>query len=1000
MQISKISYAPSVNNARKLQQREKFATNPVNNYPQIDPSRALSIMSYGHAMVTFGAKKAEKPVQVVNEYFKLPAGCKPDEFQVESGRAISKGHDLIVDAPTGTGKTAIAQYAASKNLKEGKKTFYTTPLKALSNQKYNEFKSVYGEENVGILTGDRRENAQAPILIMTTEVYRNMALSNMYGEPVDLMENLQTVILDEFHYVGDPDRGAVWEESMMFTPDDVQTVALSATIGNPEELQGWFENIGKKKVDLVNIPSSARHVPLKFDQIRTGAYISDLRKSQNKQTQKSEKDTHRSSGKPTLSDFKSVVNKLDSREQLPAILFVFSRKFSKSLVDYFAQDGNDLTTKDEKKEIEEILNKYKDKAYIGSNLNIAALKKGYAIHNAGIMPEQKAMIEELFQKKLVKVVVATETLAAGINMPAKTVVISSPMKPSDSADSENHTRILTANEFNQMAGRAGRRGIDPVGFVYSMITNKETETAFNQLEAAECENLESHLKPGYSFLSGFYEHNKDDNKLPELFDKSFFSYSTDGKSSDDKKAALLRESEARKDVLVKRGFFTETEDGIKPEVKGKMLSVIRGYDPLTIVEAIASKKFAEITPENIALIAASIANPAQGSDNEVVDTDFEDVFDRTEDSVEKLYRTQTRAIDNKLKFFGKTMEDFDRLEDIIDFLDGVEMPNAKASELKESLKELSQQKRKLKIIQSNGGNYSIEALVKAFSRGSSVPTKVLEGYLQKIEDYKAKNNVTNIQQMIDKIDAELQGIDVNVKGTKAQAKAKKKQEEVSAKLQYAKDLKYLDERIFNEIGENYRYVKKHSLDKLNAEYQECAEMYAKLTAVDELKQRVRSCIAIDAYKSKNDISDDGYYNCRKANECLDEIRSKSIEINSDELDVQNSRGDVAIAGKILMPGKDAADLVYRWAYLNKIQPDSMSSWRQIIGGLNAEGGMDEGSIYRAILQTNDLLCQFGEIAEKGFENSTNEEDQQYYLELSEAVSKASKLLIQEPVVLS
>lgn len=996
MQISKISYAQSINNARRIQTREKVTTNPISN-SQVDPSKALSILSYGRELVSFGAKN-EKPVQVVNEYFKLPAGCKPDEFQVESGRAISKGHDLIVDAPTGTGKTAIAHYAASKNIKEGKKTFYTTPLKALSNQKYNEFKAVYGDENVGILTGDRRENAEAPILIMTTEVYRNMALSNMYDEPVDLMDNLQTVILDEFHYVGDIDRGSVWEESMMFTPKDVQTVALSATIGNPEELHGWFENIGKKKVDLVNIPSSARHVPLRFDQFKTASFVSEIKRSQNKRTKGNEKQGGKVSSKASLGDYKTVVNKLDQRDQLPAIFFVFSRKFSKSLVDYLSQSGNDLTTKEEKKEIEEIISKYKDKSYIGANLNIAALKKGYAVHNAGIMPEQKAMIEELFQKKLVKVVVATETLAAGINMPAKTVVISNPYKPANGENSEITTRMLSANEFNQMAGRAGRRGIDSVGYVYSMVANKEMENAFNYLQETECENLESRLNPGYSFLAGFYEYNKDDSKLGELYDKSFYTYSSDGSSSDSKKAALIRESAARREVLVKRGFFTETEDGIKAEPKGKMLSVIRGYDPLTIVEAIDSKKFAEITPENLALIAASIANPSRGGEDEIIDTDYSEIFDRADDSIDTLYANQNRYIDSKLKFFDKTSSDFSSYAEILSFLDTVEMPNVDAKEVKESMKQVSQQIRKIRVIQANGGNYSPEALVKAFSRGSAVPTKVLESYLEIISQYKSRNNVSDIGQVIDRIEKEIQGIDASVKGVKAQAKAKKKIDEANQRLQHAKNLKYLDERIFDEIGENYRYIKKHSLDDLNAKYQEYSQIYAKLTAVDTLKQCVQSCIDMDEYKDKHDLSLDSYYNSRKANECIGEIRAKSIDINADEKEVENKHKDVSISGSILRPNKEMANIVYKWAYLNKVQSDSMASWRQVIKG-NEEDGLDEGSIYRAVLQTNDLLCQFAEIAEKGFENSESDEDKEYYLELSEKISEASKLLIKQPVVL-
>ena len=241
MQISKVSFGNKINQINKIQTSSNLSSYTFNK-KAINPADIFKYYS-GRDMVSFGLSNINSKYN--EEYFQLPKEYSPDSFQIDAGRAISEGKDLLVEAPTGTGKTAIAHYAASKNMAEGKTTFYTTPLKALSNQKLNEFRAVYGDENVGILTGDRRENTNAPIIIMTTEVYRNMALSNMYGEKNPLMQNLGTVIFDEFHYLGDIERGGVWEEALMFTPKDVQTLALSATIGNPENIKNWISSLNE-----------------------------------------------------------------------------------------------------------------------------------------------------------------------------------------------------------------------------------------------------------------------------------------------------------------------------------------------------------------------------------------------------------------------------------------------------------------------------------------------------------------------------------------------------------------------------------------------------------------------------------------------------------------------------------------------------------------------------------------------------------------------------------
>ena len=464
---------------------------------------ALSLGATGLALSTF-IKDYRKTVDKDN-YFQLKINpetktpYKPDIFQEASGMNLYLGNDVLVTAPTGTGKTAIAEYVITKNLKDGKRTFYTTPLKALSNEKFRDFSKIYGEENVGLLTGDTKINTTAPIIVMTTEVYRNMTASNLFNfdkNSEDMSKDLKTVIFDELQYLGDVDRGGIWEQSIMFTPKNVQILSLSATIGNNVDINNWIASTkGRKGIAitpqrgylankkevletvLINVPPENRHVPLTFEIEHAAAEIKIPKGVSKKQKILAKKEGARRSqtmfAKPRDEAYKTLTKKLHNENKLPAIYFVFSKKECRHLLKYLSTESELLTTEKEQKEIENIINKYKEQGiYLGESLNQDALKKGYAIHNAGLLPSQKQLIEELFQKKLVKVVLATETLSAGINMPAKTTVISSPRKPSSTTDGgDDHKRNLTPNEFHQMAGRAGRRGIDTEGFCFALTCN-------------------------------------------------------------------------------------------------------------------------------------------------------------------------------------------------------------------------------------------------------------------------------------------------------------------------------------------------------------------------------------------------------------------------------------------------------------------------------------------------------------------------------------------------
>lgn len=954
----------------------------------------ISNLYYGKDIVSFcGINDFKKTLN--KNYFKLPQGCYPDAFQIEAGKALNEGKDVLVEAPTGTGKTAIAHYAASKNMEEGKTTFYTTPLKALSNQKLNEFKAVYGEDNVGILTGDRRENVTAPIVIMTTEVYRNMALSNMYGKENPLMKNLGTVIFDEFHYLGDPDRGPVWEESVMFTPKGVQTLELSATIGNPQELKNWISDLDDKNISLISIPSEARHVPLEFDMLETSEYKAEDKRLKKKLTKGSVMNTEVNgfASKPVLSDFKMAVETLKQKDQLPAIFFVFSKKFSRELVDYLGREGQDLTNKKEKEEIQKIVDEYKSKKYIGSDIDINILKKGYAIHNAGIMPAQKELIEELFQKKLIKTVIATETLAAGINMPAKTVVISSPYKPTDtdSSEDEQKVRLLTSNEFKQMSGRAGRRGIDTVGYVYSMPVNKTTEQEFLVLEAIDSNPINSNYNPDYGFLTGVYEYS-DESSLPEIFSKSFYAYSSDDREKKAKINELVDLSKKRIDVLNKRNFI-KTEDGkTSLTVLGKMASKVRGYEAINLAELIDSGKLSSLSPEALAMIAGAIANPALPKEKDINNqTDITPVFDDAKANIDGLYKDLKDSVENKMIKLGFEDVDFEDYDELLRLAESIEKPDLLQDELKRKLQNLFAIRKKLYVITKTSGKLTPSELVNILRKGETVPTKILKDSLESVSEYKRKINAKDIDSYIEKLMSKAEDVTSGTKGNKAKAKAEKEQKEILKEVKLAQDMKYLDEKLLDAIGENYEFLKKYPIEKIQKEYSEAESLYEKLTSKDVVIDKIKGLISLSDNIDRNSLklSETYYKTERDVQECLSEMEKINLDVFKTEMDcgIENSPQKYSLS---------AANIMYNWALLNRNSSSSMSNWYQLLREVSKEK-TDEGSVYRKIMQTSDLLSQIEEMARAALEVSENKEKSREYTKLVMNAIKARKLLINYPI---
>ena len=419
-----------------------------------------------------------------------------DDFQKEACDYISNGKSVVVCAPTGAGKTVIAQHAIHCALKEGKRVFYTTPLKALSNQKFNDFSEQYGTEKVGLLTGDSSFNRGAQIVVMTTEVFRNMLYGTNFGSVTDNMKEVKYVILDEVHYMNDEQRGTVWEESIIYCPTNVQIIALSATVANADKLTDWINTV-HSKTELVN--TDFRPVPLRFyyfDSSQPNIILPLLTPSGalNNKIKPEKKVFKRGKAVQKRNTVKDVVRVLHEKDMLPAIYFTFSRKKCDEQMEKCADLC--LVTPKEQTEIKNIIDDYiAENPYLYKNKHIEYLMLGVASHHAGLLPGWKVLVEKLFQKGLIKVVFATETLAAGINMPARSTVISSISKRTDSGH-----RTLTPSEFLQMSGRAGRRGMDEIGYVTIVGTAFQTPEEVAELVLSDANPLESKFSPSYSMV--------------------------------------------------------------------------------------------------------------------------------------------------------------------------------------------------------------------------------------------------------------------------------------------------------------------------------------------------------------------------------------------------------------------------------------------------------------------------------------------------------------------
>ncbi len=406
-----------------------------------------------------------KTASLVDEFEEsLPFSLDP--FQREAIEKLDAGRGgVLVSAPTSSGKTIVAEYAIFRALRDGVKVVYTTPLKALSNQKYHDFVRAYGEPTVGLVTGENTINDDAPVVVMTTEILRNL----IYEDPGRL-DLVRYVVLDEVHYIDDFPRGSVWEEIVIQAPPTIKLVGLSATIGNYREIADWMaENRG----GMETVFHDVRPVELKmwlainnrlYQLFKEDGGIDQRTWSRAAQEEEASYRIGGYKGLPS-NDLLHVIEELRRGEMLPAIYFIFSRRGCREALQRCAYHELDLTTPDEKEAIDRVaaerlqsLTDKDEEALFRRMVDARLLRRGMAEHHAGLLPYHKEMVEELFQRGLIKVVFATETLSLGINMPARGVVVSSFTK----FDGVNFS-TLTTGELTQLMGRAGRRGIDVIG---------------------------------------------------------------------------------------------------------------------------------------------------------------------------------------------------------------------------------------------------------------------------------------------------------------------------------------------------------------------------------------------------------------------------------------------------------------------------------------------------------------------------------------------------------
>ena len=449
-----------------------------------------------------------------------------DRFQLEAIEYIKEGHSIVVCAPTGSGKTAIAEYVISECLKSGEGVIYTAPIKALSNQKFRDFQDQY-KDNIGILTGDVSINPGARVLIMTTEIFRNKIMDESRS-----LDKFSWIVYDEIHYIDNSERGTVWEESLMLLPRHMRILGLSATVPNIEEFCGWLESIHGRPFKI--IVEKKRPVPLHFRFQCQNKIVDDFNKlkrsapAQNiSYSYRGRRSFYSKETKPNRTN--SLIQNIRQNNELPCIYFCFSRRrcedLARELLNFDFLEGGE---RDKILRMLEELTARFDLTHEQSAASMYPLiQRGIAYHHAGMLPTLKEVIERLFTSRLLKVIFTTETFALGINMPARSVVFDDLRKFYG-----KYVRNLKTRDFYQMAGRAGRRGIDKEGFVYSRVNLHRIRTEeIKRIIYGEAEKVDSQFNTSYATLLHLYE--KYNERFLEIYPLSYHFYQANVRRKDE-----------------------------------------------------------------------------------------------------------------------------------------------------------------------------------------------------------------------------------------------------------------------------------------------------------------------------------------------------------------------------------------------------------------------------------------------------------------------------------
>jgi superfamily II RNA helicase len=531
-----------------------------------------------------------------------PAPFVPDEFQVRALDAI-KQNDCLVIAPTGSGKTWIAREAILSVMEKGGRAWYASPLKALSNSKWVEFGLHFDPENVGIITGDTKENTEAPIIVGTTEILRNQLYDAMH-QGIDL--NCDLVILDEAHFLGDADRGVVWEEIMIYMPVRVNLLLLSATIGNGDEIAAWLASIRKKPCALIR--EEKRPVPLYpmflhpsgclhpfLDGEKAGPAVCEFLKK--------DRFRHRGSHRPP--DYAGIIRVLERFNLLPAIFFLKSRAECDTALScrpgLTPMKDNETFTDD----LCELLDRFPK---LSSHRQIKALRSaGLAAHHGGQLPAWKLLVEEMMNRGHLRVIFATSTIAAGVNFPARTIVLFN----SDQFNGHDFAP-LSATEFRQMTGRAGRRGQDNIGFMLAIAGRFMDLGHIRKMISAAPEDILSQLKNDFAMVLNLLL-SQTPADVKKIFERSFAAWqqnSIEGQTSS--AAALLwKDFSLHLEFLQREGFV---ENAGRLTEDGRWASRLRLDHPLLVAECLRKNAFPE---DNERLLAAVVAVFAYDRDDEI-----------------------------------------------------------------------------------------------------------------------------------------------------------------------------------------------------------------------------------------------------------------------------------------------------------------------------------------------------------------------------------------------